>query len=155
MRLPVLFAAAALLSTALAAHADTITQLTSADQLSSTDVQNPIVSANHPIGYVSPGPSISFTGASQETFSRGSGQFEIDQAGYTYGGTAFANGTDLVGAGGFQGPGNGGPITLTFSTPVVQFGLNTEEFNGGPLQRQLSGVQQHREPAGHVYGVRQ
>ena len=132
MRLPVLFAAAALLSTAFAAHADTITQLTSASQLSSTDVQNPIVTAKQPIGYVSPGSSISFTGASQETFSRGSGQFEIDQAGYTYGGTAFANGTDLVGAGGYQGPGNGGPITLTFSTPVVQFGLNTEEFNGGP-----------------------
>ena len=63
------------------------------------------------------------------TFSRSAGQFEVDQAGYNYGGTAFANNTYLVGAGGFQGSGSGGPVTLTFATPVIQFGTNIEDFD--------------------------
>ena len=110
----------------------TVTPLTSAGQLSSTDTQNPVVSAIQPVGFVSSGGSISLFGADKETFSRASGQFEIDQVGTTYGDTTFANGTNLLGAGGFQGPGDGGPVTLTFAVPVVQFGVNIEDFAGGP-----------------------
>ena len=111
------------------AYGTTITQLTSASQLSSKDTQSGIVSNAQPVGYVSPSNSISFTTGDKLTFSRSAGQFEVDQAGYNYGGTAFANNTYLVGAGGFQGSGSGGPVTLTFATPVIQFGTNIEDFD--------------------------
>ena len=111
-------------------YADPV-QLTST-QLNPNDITLGIVSTAQPLGYVSAGNSISFTTADTLTFSRGVGQFEVDQAGVTYGGTAFSNGTYLVGAGGFQGPGDGGAITLSFARPVTQFGLNIEDFNGGP-----------------------
>ncbi len=112
-----------------AAYGTTITQLTSASQLSSKDTQLGIVSNAQPVGYVSPSNSISFTTGDKLTFSRSAGQFEVDQAGYNYGNTAFANNTYLVGAGGFQGSGSGGPVTLTFATPVIQFGTNIEDFD--------------------------
>ncbi len=111
------------------AHGTTVTQLTSASQLSANDTQLGIASNAQPLGYVSPGNSISFTTGDQLTFSRSSGQFEVDQAGVTYGGTAFTNNTYLVGAGGFQGGGSNGPVTITFATPVIQFGVNVEDFN--------------------------
>ncbi len=111
------------------AYGTTITQLTSASQLSSKDTQLGIISNAQPVGYVSPSNSISFTTGDKLTFSRSAGQFEVDQAGYNYGGTAFANNTYLVGAGGFQGSGSGGAVTLTFATPVIQFGTNIEDFD--------------------------
>ena len=78
------------------------------------------------------GPSVSFNGTTDLlTFSRSSGGYEVDEVGYNYGATAFANGTYIVGAGGFQGPGSGGPITLHFTIPVAEFGLNLEEYNTG------------------------
>lgn len=108
------------------AHATTVTQLSSASDLSHNDTSLVITT---PVGTVSPGNSISFNnGNDRLTFSRASGQFEVDQANYNYGDTAFANNTMLVGAGGFQGPGDGGSITLTFAVPVIQFGLNIEDF---------------------------
>ena len=120
----------ALVGTASKMYGDSIpTQVTSA---SSNDISLAIVSAAQPVGYVSLGNSISFVTGDQLVFSRMNGQFEVDQAGVTYGGTAFSNGTNLVGAGGFQGPGDGGPVTLNFTIPVIQFGLNIEDFNGGP-----------------------
>lgn len=120
-------AATFLLSPAL--HADPI-QLISASQLTNaTSVA--IVSAAQPIGYVSPGNSLTVGSSDRLTFSRRSGQFEIDQAGYNYGDTAFTNGTNLVGAGGFQGAGDGGPVTISFAQPVIEFGLNIEDFQGG------------------------
>lgn len=113
-------------------HADTVPgQLYASVQLSPNDISLGIASTSQPVGYVSPGNSISFITGDQLVFSRTSGHFEVDQAGYNYGGTAFSNGTNLVGAGGFQGPGDGGPITLTFTVPVEEFGLNIEEFDGG------------------------
>ncbi len=83
-----------------------------------------------PVGTVFAGPSITFSDG--VTFSRKtSGAFEIDQAGYNYGDTAFSNGTLLVGAGGFQGAGDGKAITISFSTPVTQFSVNFEDFDAG------------------------
>ena len=115
----------------MGAHATTVTQLTSASQLSPQDQAFAITPA---YGTVSAGPSLRLTSGTQAiTFSRASGQFEIDQAGVTYGDTAFSNGTKLVGAGGFQGAGSGGPISVTFTLPVSEFGLNIEEFNSGPF----------------------
>ena len=111
-------------------HADPI-QLTSASQLNAQAKAVSISSASQGVGYVSAGNSLTVGSTIQANFSRNSGQFEIDQANYNYGGTAFANGTQLVGAGGFQGPGDGGPVTITFSQPVYEFGLNIEDFNGG------------------------
>ncbi len=129
MRLCLFFAAATLFPASLA-FATTVTQLTAPGQLNPADTA--FVDPD-PVGTVSPGPSVSFgTTAGSLTFSRGSGQYEADQANYNYGDTAFTNGTKLLGAGGFQGSGSGGPITLAFGTPVTQFGLNIEEFNTGP-----------------------
>ncbi len=122
----------ALVVTTSKMYGDTMpTQVTSASGLSGNDITLGIVSAAQPVGYVSPGNSISFITGDQLVFSRASGQFEVDEAGVTYGGTAFHNNTNLVGAGGFQGPGDGGPITLNFTIPVIQFGLNIEDFNSG------------------------
>jgi MYXO-CTERM domain-containing protein len=56
---------------------------------------------------------------------------ELDQVGVNYGATAFANNTKIIGAGGFQGPGDGKAITIKFATAVDEFGLNVEEYNGG------------------------
>lgn len=123
-----LFAACTLLA-APAAFAATVNQLTSANQLSAGDA---LFVPNAAVGTVYGGPSVSFTTSGGNlTFSRSSGGYEIDQAGYNYGGTAFANGTKLLGAGGFQGAGSGVPITLTFGSPVSQFGSNIEDFQGG------------------------
>ena len=110
----------------LRAHATTVTQVNSAGDLSRNGT--PLVITT-PVGTISPGNSIAFAnGNNKLTFSRANGQFEVDQAGYNYGDTAFANNTMLVGGGGFQGPGDGGSITLTFAVPVIQFGLNIEDF---------------------------
>ena len=122
-----LVAAVLVSSASMAAHATTVTQLTSASQLSPQDQAFAITPA---VFTISPGPSLSLTsGAQGITFSRASGQFEIDQANYNYGATAFSSGTKLVGAGGFQGAGSGGPVSLTFTLPVTQFGLNIEDFD--------------------------
>ena len=126
-----LVAAVLVSSASMGAHATTVTQFTSASQLSTQDQAFAITPA---VFTVSPGPSLSLTsGAQGITFSRASGQFEIDQANYNYGDTAFSNGTKLVGAGGFQGAGSGGPINLTFALPVSEFGLNIEDFFYGPF----------------------
>jgi len=55
--------------------------------------------------------------------------FEIDQAGHSYVGTAFADGTNIIAAGGFQGA--GGQIMLSFANAVATIGFNAEEFNDG------------------------
>ena len=124
---PLVVAAVLVGSASMAAHATTVTQLTSASQLSAQDQAFAITPA---YGTTSPGPSLSLTSGSQAiTFSRSSGQFEIDQAGVTYGNTAFLSGTKLVGAGGYQGAGSGGPVSLAFTLPVTQFGLNIEDFD--------------------------
>ncbi len=108
----------------------TVTQLTSSSQLSASDTA--FVDPD-PVGKIYAGPSVSFsTPGGGITFSRSSGAYEVDQVGYTYGTSGFANGTKLLTAGGYQGAGSGGPITLTFGTAVSQFGLNIEEFNTGP-----------------------
>ena len=104
------------------------THLTSAGQLRSSDKTFNITPA---AGTVYAGPSVTFSNPGEQlTFSRTSGGFEVDQAGLNYGDTSFINGTQLIGAGGFQGPGDGGLIELDFSTPVSEFGLSTEDFAG-------------------------
>ena len=111
------------------AFAATVNQITSANQLSASDTR---FIPNAAVGTVYGGPSVSFmTSGGNLTFSRFSGGYEIDQAGYNYGDTGFTNGTKLLGAGGYQGAGSGGPITITFDSPVSQFGLNIEEIQGG------------------------
>jgi len=111
-------------------RAAAITQLASASQLTAglthyTDTD--------PVGTVYSSSSVTLA-AGELVFSRSSGAYEVDQVGTNYGSSAFSNGTTLIGAGGFQGPGDGGPITLTFSDPVYEFGLNVEEFNAGPYE---------------------
>ena len=79
------------------------------------------------------GPSVSFTTTGNLlTWSRGSGPYETDQADTNYLQTAFPSGTQILYAGGFSGNGDGGPVTLIFANPVNDFGVNVEEFAGGP-----------------------
>ena len=107
-------------------HATTVTQLTSVSQLSPNDTAFVDKDA---VGTTYAGPSVAFSnGNDRLTFSRTSGAYETDQANFNYGDTAFANGTVLVGAGGFQGAGDGKSITITFAVPVIQFGMNIEDF---------------------------
>jgi hypothetical protein len=72
------------------------------------------------------------SGAASLTFQRSSGSYELDQVGVDYGASAFASGTKIIGAGGFQGPGDGKAIAIIFGAPVVEFGLNVEEYDAGP-----------------------
>jgi hypothetical protein len=113
-----------------AALAASATQLTSASQLNLSDTAFVDPDA---VGTVYHSSTVSITsGAEGLTFSRGSGAFEVDQVGVDYGSSAFANNTRIIGAGGFQGPGDGKAITIKFATAVDEFGLNVEDYNGGP-----------------------
>ena len=107
-----------------------VIQLTSASQLSSNSTT---FTDTDPVGTVYSSNSVSFSRPSNQiTFSRGAGgMFEEDAAGASYGSSGFANGTALVSAGGFQGAGASDPVTISFAVPVIQFGVNVEEFNAG------------------------
>jgi hypothetical protein len=110
--------------------AATITQLTLAGQLNPADEG---FTDQDAVGTVYYSSTVTLgSGAAALTFERGSGSFELDQVGVNYGASAFANGTKIIGAGGFQGPGDGKAITIVFSVPVNEFGLNAEEYNAGP-----------------------
>ena len=110
--------------------AATVTQLTLASQLNPADegftdqdaVGNVYYSSTVTLG----------SGATALTFERGSGSYELDQVGVNYGVSAFASGTKIIGAGGFQGPGDGKAITIVFGSAILEFGLNVEEYNAGP-----------------------
>jgi hypothetical protein len=131
MKLTLSFSALYLLASSfgfsLTAQAASITQLTSASQLSSSDI---LFVDSDPVGTIY--NTSSFAANSELTFSRSSGSYELDQVDVNYGNTAFTSGTKIIGAGGFQGPGSGGPITITFSTPVSEFGLDIEDYYQGP-----------------------
>jgi hypothetical protein len=68
-------------------------------------------------------------GGNTLTFSN-TGGFEVVQAGTSYFDTAFATGTTILYGDGYFG--SGGPLTIDFSSPVGQVGLNVEEFADGP-----------------------
>ena len=104
-----------------------VSQISSSSGLSAADTRFTVPSINvgRPIG--SPG---SFTTANNSlTFSAAGGILEVDTVGYNYGGSEFPNGTNIIYAGGFQG--STAPLTLSFTTPVSEFGFGSEEFNGG------------------------
>ncbi len=112
---------------ATVASATTVTQLYTPLDLSTNDTKFVDKDA---AGTTYAGPSVAFAnGNNQLTFSRGSGGFETDKVGYNYGNSAFSNGTVVVGAGGFQGSGDGKAVTITFAVPVIQFGMNIEDFD--------------------------
>lgn len=101
-------------------------QITSPSGLSASDstLVYPDAVGSHYTG------SVSYTTAGETlTFSRPNSPLERDQAGNNYFNTAFANGTQILYAGGFSGTGAGGPITLLFSQPVSEVGFGMEEFN--------------------------
>jgi len=107
-----------------------VTQLTSASQLNPAD---DVFTDQDAVGTVYNNATVTLgSGASALTFERGSGTYELDQVGVDYGASAFASGTKIIGAGGFQGPGDGKVVAIIFSAPVVEFGLNIEEYNAGP-----------------------
>jgi hypothetical protein len=77
------------------------------------------------------GSPLSFSAESNTlTFSAAGDTLELDQVGVNYGVTAFSNGTYILFAGGFQGA--TAPITISFASPVTEFGVNAEDFKGGP-----------------------
>jgi hypothetical protein len=107
-----------------------ITQLTAASQLNSADTT---FRDSDAIGTVYHNSTTTITsGGNTLTFERTSGAYELDQVGTNYGATAFSSGTNIIGAGGFQGPGDGKAITVIFGSPVSEFGLNIEDYNAGP-----------------------
>lgn len=109
------------------ASATTVTQLYMASSLGPNDTK---FVDKDPAGSAYFGPSVSFSnGNNKLTFSRGSGGFETDKVGFNYGDSAFSNGTVVVGAGGFQGSGDGKAVKITFAAPIIQFGLNIEDFD--------------------------
>lgn len=112
------------------AQAATVTQLNSASQLGRFGSDTSLNLSTTNLGAALSSPRFN-TGNDLVTFFRGYGPFEVDRVGVNYGASAFANGTYILGAGGFQGPGDGGAITLTFTIPVAEFGVNVEEFNTG------------------------
>lgn len=110
--------------------AATVVQLTLASQLDPADYA---FTDQNAVGTVYHSSTVTFgSGATALTFERGSGRYELDQVGVDYGASAFASGTKLIGAGGFQGPGDGKAVAIIFGTAVNEFGLNVEEYNGGP-----------------------
>jgi len=109
------------------AMADSVTQLTSPAQLSGGDTT---LIYSGTIGSTPASPVTFTAGANTLTFSDTGGIFELDQAANNYFGTSFADNTIILFAAGFSGP--GGPVTLTFSQPVTEFGVNIEEFAAGP-----------------------
>lgn len=128
MKLTPLFAASIIalgLAIAAPAHA-TVTQLTSASQLSPGDST---LSSFGLIGTTAASPLTYSVGGNTLTFTD-AGTFEFDQAGNTYLDTAFPNGTNILFAAGQGGP--MAPITLTFANPIAEFGFNAEEFTNGP-----------------------
>lgn len=73
---------------------------------------------------------LSYTaGGDTLTFSASGGYFEQDTVGSSYIYTAFANGTNILYAAGYNGA--KAPITINFSTGVTQVGFNAEEFAQG------------------------
>lgn len=110
--------------------AATVTQLTLASQLNPADEA---FTDQDAVGTVYHSSTVTLgSGATALTFERGSGSYELDQVGVNYGASAFAGGTKIIGAGGFQGPGDGKAIAIVFGAPVLEFGLNVEEYNAGP-----------------------
>jgi hypothetical protein len=108
----------------------TVTQLTLASQLNPADEG---FTDSDAVGTVYYSSTVTFgSGATALTFERGSGSYELDQVGVNYGASAFASGTKIIGAGGFQGPGDGNAVAIIFAAPVSEFGLNIEEYNAGP-----------------------
>ena len=105
-----------------------VVQITSSSGLSSGDSSLGFPAA---AGTVYAGHSVAFSSGSETVgFGNTSGNgFEVDQANYNYGDTAFANNTKLLGSGGYQG--SGGPLTVTFSKAVAEFGFNIEDFYEG------------------------
>lgn len=103
-----------------------VMQLTSPADLASSDTALPF--PGQP-GLAINSSSVAFSAGGETVgFANTSGNgFEVDQANYNYGSTAFSNGTKLLGSGGFQGP--GGPLTITFSQAVGEFGFNIEDFD--------------------------
>ncbi|MGO9335990.1 MAG: hypothetical protein ACLPY1_00640 [Terracidiphilus sp.] len=74
-------------------------------------------------------PVVFSAGGNNLTFSNTNG-FEVVQLGTTYFFSAFPNGTVILYGTGYLG--KGGPVTIDFSSPVGQVGLNVEEFADGP-----------------------
>ena len=110
-------------------HAGTLVQVS---QLADLPVSNIADVSGFPIGGTYDDKVTIPTANNQITWSRIGSTFEVDQAGNTYGFTAFADSTLILFAGGLSGNiGAGGPIKLTFDSPVAWFGLNTEDFNLG------------------------
>lgn len=107
-------------------RANTI-QLTSPSGLSASDTT---LTYSGTIGSTASSPVIDLAGTNTLTFTDAGGTFEYDQANTDYFGTAFANGTNILFAGGFSGA--DAPITLTFANPVTEFGFNAEEYAFGP-----------------------
>ena len=116
------------------AQADTVTQLTSAADLSASDTVLTFPTVTSSTVLSSP---VSFTaGTNTLTFSDTGGEFEEDTVGATYVETAFANATNIFYAAGYAGA--NGPITLTFGSPVSEVGFNAEEFANGPYTISLT-----------------
>jgi len=107
-------------------RANTI-QLTSSSGLSAGDTT---LTYSGPVGSTTSSPVVDIAGTNTLTFTDAGGTFEYDQANTNYFGTAFANGTNILFAGGFSGA--DAPITLTFANAVTEFGFNAEEFAFGP-----------------------
>ena len=103
-----------------------VLQLAFNAQLSASDTTLDFTGA---AGSLLPDPVAFSGGGNTLTFMGQNANFELDQANYNYGGTAFPSGTNILYASGFQG--SGAPVTIDFARPVTQFGFNTEEFNGG------------------------
>ena len=110
-------------------HAGTLVQVS---QLADLPVSNIADVSGFPIGSTYDDRVAISTPANLIEWSRIGSTFEVDQAANNYGFTAFADNTLILFAGGFFGNlGDGGPITLTFDSPVAWFGLNIEDFNLG------------------------
>lgn len=74
-------------------------------------------------------PASFSAGGNTLTFTDKGNAFQIDKVGTNYSGSAFANGTDILYAQGFNGA--AAPIVVAFAVPVTEIGLNAEEFAFG------------------------